>query len=99
MKRSKGRNDAWIKKALEKVLAFSKKHKGQLHLAETIRWGAESNGLGKPTDPRTWGAVMRRARIDGIVQHCGFHPAIDSHGCVKVLWLMNGEPTPKGETR
>ena len=55
-------------------------------LTEEAREFAESRGLTPPPDGRAWGAVIRRAAKDGLIQRIGYKPAKSSNLAPKCLW-------------
>ena len=58
----------------------------QAFLTEEAREFAESRGLTPPPDSRAWGAVIRRAAKNGLIQRVGYKPAKSSNLSPKCLW-------------
>ena len=63
---------AWADAAMASVHSFKAAFNGDKFLTEDVRIFAENNGLPKPPDKRAWGAIILRAKRDGIVKSCGF---------------------------
>ena len=55
-------------------------------LAEVFRIYARKNHVPDPPDARAWGAVMTAAKKEGMVESCGYAPALTSNLSPKVLW-------------
>ena len=74
----------WSDTAYAHVMEFCRVQKA--FLTEEARAFAESRGLNPPPDGRAWGAVMRRAAKNGLIQRIGYKPAKSSNLSPKCLW-------------
>lgn len=72
----------WSDAALEYVKHFARAHKE--FLAEDVRVLAPLLGLPEPPDNRAWGAVIRRARKEGIITPAGY--GTDQYCSIKQIW-------------
>jgi hypothetical protein len=78
------KNPGWNDDAYQYVVDYPEKQ----FMTEDVRFHAEECGLPIPPSKRAWGAVMVRARKDGIIQSLGVKrkPSDSSHGTPAVLW-------------
>lgn len=82
-------NYTWKSMALSAVRTFAKRHAGEKHVVEVIRWFAVREcGIQAPPNAKVWGGVIRLAAKLGVVSKSGFAPTVSSNGSPKVLWYM-----------
>ena len=57
-------------------------------MAEQARSWAEKRGLAEPPDPRAWGAVMQRAKREGLIHGAGYAESMnpEAHCRPTRLW-------------
>lgn len=74
----------WSESAYAHLMDFCRTQKA--FLTEEARQFAEGRGLTNPPDSRAWGAVIRRAAKNGLIQRIGYKPAKSSNLAPKCLW-------------
>jgi len=62
----------WGEKAAHILRWFIRKHPSQTFTSEQVVQWAASHGFECPTDPRSWGAVIRTAKKDGVIVRDGY---------------------------
>lgn len=77
--------DRWKRSARGYLLEFLTVRPSPF-LAEDVREFAEVRGLEAPPDGRAWGAVMRAAARDRLIDKVGYAPARSSNLSPKVQW-------------
>lgn len=88
MKRSSERaeliHDGWNEKAFHLLRRFPNAE----FMAEDVRAYAEDKGLPKPPSARAWGAVIVRAKKEGIIRAIGFRSVKNpkAHRTPATLW-------------
>lgn len=60
-------------------------------LAEDLRFHAEKNGFPIPPSKRAWGAVVLKAKRDGLIKACGYKQTTNpkAHCTPACLWVRN----------
>lgn len=80
--------EGWSTDAMVAVRTYVALHRGQSFLAEQLRAWAESTGIvAAAENERAWGAVMRRAAKEGLIQKIGYAPSASSNLSPKTLWF------------
>lgn len=74
----------WTKLAVEWITAYAKRH--ERFLAEHARGAAELGGFVVPQNRRAWGAAIKRAEREHVIEFDGYAPANSSNRSPKVLW-------------
>ena len=80
----------WNEKALNLLRSFAPTVRD--FITEDFRMYAESKGLEKPKEPRSYGAVILTAKKIGYIVLTGKYRAMKSsisHGCPKSVWMFN----------
>jgi hypothetical protein len=74
----------WRADALNAVRHFPKAR----FQAEEVRAWAYAGGLEHPDNEKSWGAVMRAAKGEGLIAHSGYHKVsnIKAHGTPAGVW-------------
>ena len=67
----------WVRKYAQHNRRFISEH--------CTAWAAEQ-GFRSPTDPRSWGAVFKRASKDGIIVRVGYGTSLRRHCSPTPLW-------------
>jgi hypothetical protein len=80
-------HDGWSDEALSKILAYAHQCRAPF-LIEDARSFAYRSGLEPPPDGRAWGAVTRRAMLDGYLVRVGYEKARSSNNSPKGLWAL-----------
>ena len=65
----------------------------QQFMAEDVRAWAYNQGLEAPASDRAWGAVMTKAKLDGVIRHIGFRNvrnAVAHHTPASIWERANG---------
>lgn len=80
--------EGWSDDAMVAVRSFTAMNQGKSFLTEHLRAWAESAGIVEPAaNERAWGAVMRRAAKEGLIQKIGYAPSASSNLSPKTLWF------------
>jgi hypothetical protein len=84
---------SWSERAYDYLVAFgSKLLVGKTFMTEDVRIAAETSGaVPQPPTRRAWGAIILRAKREGLLIHAGFAPNKDPscHGSPKSVWCWN----------
>ena len=80
-------HDDWSDRAYAVLKDFLTIADGKTFMCEDVREFA-SNYLPEPPTKRAWGAIIMRARKNGIIQHCGFGQVTNprAHRANASLW-------------
>ena len=76
----------WRLKALQVLGHFLSERRELPFLTEAFRMYARTKFVADPPDARAWGAVMRAAQKEGMIESCGAERALTSNLSYKVLW-------------
>lgn len=79
----------WSDRAYGYLFDFCRltKQEGERFVIEDVRVWAAGQGFNEATDGRAWGAVIRRAASNGLIQKVGYAPAKSSNMSPKCAWI------------
>ena len=75
----------WAENATHYLRWFDRHQPGHW-TAEQFRSWAESKGLGKPADARSYGPIIAKAIRDGLIVKVGYAPTVSSNGSVRATY-------------
>lgn len=80
--------ESWSEKAYQMLPTFIATRGSDEFMAEDARIWAERRGLPHPPSERAWGAVIRRAAINGLIKFVGYAKTTNprAHRTPAALW-------------
>lgn len=80
--------EGWNEEALSFFRLYASSHQREPFLTEDVRAWAEKMGFESPPDNRAWGAVARRAALQGLIRKMGYaaQKSATCHNSPKTLW-------------
>lgn len=76
----------WFDAAYIGLLRFTMRHEDPFLTEDVRAWSEQHGYVLPPENARAWGAVMRSAAKNGLIQKVGYRPAKSSNLSPKVLW-------------
>ena len=88
---------SWSDNAFALLVAYLGKHDGEF-CSDQVRSWATNNGLEEPPNRHAWGAVMLRAKREGLIKKNGmgtyhFPDSPNTHGKPTNFWINTGGHT------